>query len=82
LNFKILFKKSVDRDLKKIDNELANRILNKIEEDLSEKADSLPSLTRKFSGLKKCRIGLYRVIFTIIGESIIILRISHRREAL
>ena len=79
--YKILFKKSFERDLKKIDKEQANRILNKIEEDLPGKADSLPSLTGKFSRLKKCRIGGYRIIFAIIGETIIILRISHRKEA-
>jgi mRNA-degrading endonuclease RelE of RelBE toxin-antitoxin system len=50
LNYKIAFKKSVSRDLKKIDKEQAKRILNKIESELPQKAETLPTLTGKFSG--------------------------------
>jgi mRNA interferase RelE/StbE len=54
--------------------------LKKIEEDLPEKADSYPSLTGKFAGLKKCRVGDYRIIYSIIGDTVLVLRISHRRR--
>jgi addiction module RelE/StbE family toxin len=47
-----------------------NTILKKIEEDLPEKADSYPSLTGKFAGLKKCRVGDYRIIYSIIGDTV------------
>jgi len=80
LSYRIAFKKSVSRDLKKIDRVQAERILKKIEEDLPDKADYFPVLTGKFSGLRKFRVGDYRVIFTIIGDTALILRISHRRE--
>jgi mRNA interferase RelE/StbE len=81
LSYKIAFKKSVGRDLKKIDKDQANRILSKIEEDLPEKAESFPVLAGKFSGLRKFRIGNYRVIYSILDDTVLILRISHRREA-
>jgi len=81
LSYKIAFKKSVSRDLKKISKDQADRILEKIEENLPEKADSYPSLTGKFAGLKKFRVGEFRVIYTIIEETALILRISHRRES-
>jgi mRNA interferase RelE/StbE len=81
LSYKIAFKKSVGRDLKKIDKDQADRILRKIEEDLPEKAESFPVLTGKFSGLRKLRIGDYRVIYSILDDTVLILRISHRREA-
>ena len=64
MGYRIAFKKSVGRDLKKIDKDQAERILNKIEEDLPGKADVLPSLTGKFAGLKKYRVGDCRVIFS------------------
>jgi len=48
---KIGFKKSVARDLKKIDKDSADRILKKIGAELPEKAEVLPALTGKFSGL-------------------------------
>ena len=81
MNYKIAFKKSVARDLKKIDKEQATKILKKIEDELLEKAETLPVLTGKFSGLRKFRIGDFRVIFSIIGDTALILRIRHRKEA-
>ena len=68
------------RDLKKIDNGQVDRILIKIETELPEKAESFPTLSGKFSGLRKFRVGDYRVVYSIIGDTVLILRISHRRE--
>lgn len=81
MSYKISFKKSVSRDLKKLNKNDAERILEKIEQDLPEKADTFPLLTGKFTGLRKFRIGDYRVIFTIIENTALVLRISHRRDA-
>jgi len=81
LSFKIAFKKSVARDLKRLDKDQADRILKKIEEELPDKAQAFPLLSGKFSGLRKFRVGDYRVIYSIIGDTALILRISHRREA-
>ena len=81
MNYRIAFKKSVARDLKKIDKEQASKILKKIEDELPEKAETLPVLTGKFSGLRKFRIGDFRVIFSIIGDTALILRIRHRKKA-
>ena len=81
MSFKIAFKKSVARDLKKIANDQIDRILIKIETELPEKAENFPTLSGKFSGLRKFRVGDYRVIYSIIGDTALILRISHRREA-
>jgi mRNA interferase RelE/StbE len=81
LSFKVTFKKSVTRDLKKIEKNQADTILKKIEEELPQKAETFSLLTGKFSGLRKFRVGDYRVIYSIIGDTALILRISHRREA-
>ena len=81
MSYKIAFKKSVSRDLRKIDKLQAERILTRIEEQLPDKADNFPSLTGKFAGLRRFRVGDYRVIYTIIGDTALILRISHRRES-
>ncbi|MBN2567903.1 MAG: type II toxin-antitoxin system RelE/ParE family toxin [Deltaproteobacteria bacterium] len=80
MNYKIAFKKSVSRDLRKINKGQSKRILDKIESELPEKAGILPTLTGKFSGLRKYRAGDFRVIFTIIGDTALILRIGHRKE--
>jgi addiction module RelE/StbE family toxin len=81
LSYKIAFKKSVSRDIKKIDRDQVKRILRKIEEDLPEKAESFPVLTGNFAGLRKFRVGDYRIIYTLIEDTALILRISHRRES-
>lgn len=80
MNHKIAFKKSASRDLKKIDKDEADRILKKIKEELPQKADTLPTLTGKFSGLRKFGVGDFRVIFSIISATILILRIRHRKK--
>ena len=80
MNYKIAFKKSVSRDLKKIDKEQVKKILKKIEAELPQKAETLPTLTGKFSGLRKFRVGDFRVIFSIIGNTTLVLRIRHRKE--
>jgi len=81
LSYSIAFKRSVSRDLKRIDRDQADKILTKIEEELPSKAESFPVLSGKFAGLRKFRVGDYRVIYTIIVNTALILRIRHRREA-
>ena len=81
MSYKIAFKKSVSRDLKKIGKDQAERILRETEDKLSEKADSFPPLKGRFAGLRKFRIGDYRVIYAIIENTALVLRISHRRES-
>jgi mRNA interferase RelE/StbE len=81
LSYKIAFKKSVSRDLRKISKDQADRILREIEKKLPEKADTFPSLKGRFTGLRKFRVGDYRVIYVIIEETALVLRISHRKES-
>jgi mRNA interferase RelE/StbE len=80
LAFNIVYKKSVRRDLKKIPEEECSRVLDKIEADLSENADAFTVLKGKFAGLRKYRVGRYRVIFAILDNDVLILRIGHRKE--
>jgi len=80
LAYSITFKRSVTRDLKKLDTSDAERILSLITEELPHFADSLPELKGKFSGLRKYRVGEYRVVFAILDDSILITRVRHRKE--
>lgn len=80
--FKITFKKSVAKDLKQISKDQVKRILDKIETDLSSAPEQFPELKGKFAGLRKYRIGDYRIIFAIIGnDTVLIIRIKHRKES-
>jgi mRNA interferase RelE/StbE len=81
LSYNIAFKKSVSRDLKRIDKDQADRILTRIEEELPSNAEKFPMLSGRFAGLRKFRVGDYRVIYSVMGDTALILRIRHRREA-
>ena len=80
MTYNITFKNSVFRDLKKINKTDTDLILNKIEKDLSDNPLKYPVLTGKFSGLRKYKIGDYRIIYTVLTDTVLILRISHRKD--
>jgi mRNA interferase RelE/StbE len=80
LAFNISYKKSVERDISRLSNEEASRILNEIGDKLSEHATSFPVLKGEFAGLRKLQIGDYRAVFTILDNDVLVLRIGHRRE--
>ncbi len=78
--YNIVYKKSVQRDLKKFSKTEVHRVLKEIEEELSEDACNYPVLKGQFAGLRKYRIGDYRVIYAILGNDVLVLRIGHRKE--
>ncbi len=78
--YRIFYKESVSRDLSKLDKQEARRILNRIDRDLSKKAGSYPVLKGKYAGLRKYRIGNYRIIYAIVEKDVRILRVGHRRD--
>ena len=80
MSYKIIFKESVYKDLKKVGKPNSISILEVIERELPVSALSNPILKGKFKGLRKLRIGNYRVIYTIMSNEVLILRIGHRKE--
>jgi len=80
LAFNIVYKKSVHRDLKKLSKSEADRILDQIEKELSKKPESNPVLKGQFAGLRKFRVGEYRVIYALLRTDVLILRIGHRKS--
>ena len=76
--YNVVYKKSISRDLKKVSKAEARRILDKIEKELPKNPKSNPVLKGRFAGLRKFRVGDYRVIYVILGKDILILRIGHR----
>jgi mRNA interferase RelE/StbE len=76
----VVYKKSVHRDLKKLSKAESSRILGQIERKLTKNPRSNPVLKGQFAGLRKFRIGDYRVIYALLGTDVLILRIGHRRD--
>ncbi len=76
----IVFKSSIERDLKNIDNHKAIQLINKIRVNLPSLALQCKPLKGRFKDLRRYRIGNYRIIFTVIGNEIIITKIGHRKN--
>jgi mRNA interferase RelE/StbE len=77
----IRFKESVARDLKRLDPPVAAAILQKLETVLAQSPGKDKQLTGDFTGLYSWRTGDYRVIYSLHGETILVLRIAHRKDA-
>lgn len=76
--FPIEYKRSFLNDIKKIDRSVAERIIREIESELSKDPEIGEALTGQFKGLYKYRVGNWRVIYSILPDSVLILRIGHR----
>jgi len=58
----------------------APRIMDKLEKDLARNPNKGEPLKGKFKGMFKLKVGDYRVIYTKAINSILILRIGHRKH--
>jgi len=82
-SYKILWKKSTERDIREIDPQQISRLIEAVE---SLAQNPYPPQCHKLRGAQKLcriRIGNYRVIYQVNVEekTIIIYYIRHRREA-
>ena len=79
--YRIDYKESVKKDLKRLDKTTARKILNKLESVLSKNPDAGEPLKHHFKGLLRYRVGDYRIIYAKGDDFVLILRIRHRKEA-
>jgi len=56
-----------------------HRVLNQVAEELSKNAEAYPALKGQFADLRKYRVGDYGVIYAILGDEVLVLRIGHRK---
>jgi len=80
LVYKIEYKSSVSKDLKKLDKKVTKRILNELEGNLGENPNIGVPLSGQFKGLIKYRVGDYRIIYAKTIRGVLILRIGHRSK--
>jgi len=80
LAYRISYKKSVQKDLAALSNAEARQVLDKIEKELTSRPHKCAPLKGWFAGLRKLRLGDYRVVFVLQEEEVLVLRIGHRRD--
>ena len=80
--FEIIYHPDIPRrDLPRISSDNKQRIQRSIEVKLTSAPEEFGEpLRRTLKGYWKLRVGDFRVIYKIIGKTVIILRIGHRRE--
>ena len=81
MEYNIVYKSSIKKDLRRIDKKKLPAILEDIESVLKDSPLKGKELKGEFEGLFSYRVGDYRVIYTILGNTVIVLRISHRKDA-
>lgn len=79
--YDLLFSKEVSDFLKKLDNSIKTRVINKIEK-LKTQPDLGKPMTGQLAGLRSLRIGFYRAIYSIEHEklSILVIKLGHRKN--
>jgi mRNA-degrading endonuclease RelE of RelBE toxin-antitoxin system len=74
LAYKVVYKKSVQRDLKRLGKAEARTIIRQIEKELPGSADTYPMMKGQFAGLRRYRFSDYRVVFALLDNEVVILR--------
>ena len=82
-SYRIEFKRSAERDIRKIGAAFIPRILDRIE---ALRDDPLPRQSLKLAGTEasyRLRVGNHRIIYSVDTEtkSIVVYYVRHRREA-
>ena len=80
MGFRVVYKASVEKDLKKIDKAGAKKILNRIEKELAKDPDRGVALSGTSQGLYRYSIGDYRIVYTRTVDGILVLRIGQRKD--
>ena len=80
MNYQIDFKPRAVKDLKKVPPQENRRIVKKIEAMQNDLTGDVKRLTN-FSPEYRLRVGDYRVVFEIEGQTVVIYRVLHRKDA-
>jgi len=78
LAYRVDYKASVIRDLKKLLKEEVRRIVDTIEHVLGDDPNAGTPLKGPFRGMYRYRIGEYRVIHAMTRDGVLVLRVGHR----
>lgn len=80
--FKVVVTKNAAKDINKLDHIVKKRLKKKI---LFFIAQDNPLffaeyLTDSEAGQYRWRVGVYRIVFDVMGDEIVVLRVQHRRQ--
>lgn len=76
----VVFTRRAGRDLDRLSPPVRQRILKKLHDLASDPLASAKKLTDPRIGTFRYRIGDYRVIFDLVDERVVVLRVGDRKE--
>ena len=76
----IKFKKSVYKELDAIHPSHREQIFDDLEKGVFNNVNKVKVIKGGFQGLFRLEIENYRVVFTKIGNDVLVLRIAHRKD--
>lgn len=79
--YEITYKKSTQKDIKRLPKEKLRKIRETIEKELTTNPYAHEKLSGEFAGQYKLVVWPYRVIYEISSKQVTILRIRHRKES-
>jgi len=80
LEYRILYKSSVERDFKQIEINQRKRIIKKIETVLSQDPHKGKQLKSEYKGFWRIRTGDYRVVYRIMQKDVVIVAVGDRKR--
>ena len=78
--YQVLYKASVTKDLRTTDKKEIGKIIDGVEKQIAQDPVKGSPLKGEFEGFYRHSIGKYRMIYRILGDSILVLRISHTKD--
>lgn len=81
MSYSIKIKSSAAKSLRSIDSKDRARLIDAIDR-LAEEPSAGAALKGEFGGLRRLRVGVYRIIYEVIHAefTVLVVRIGHRRE--
>jgi mRNA interferase RelE/StbE len=80
MSYSLVYTHSAAKDIAKLDSIAKKRLKKKLELLASDPHHYSKKLVNSCIGTYRYRVGDYRVIFDLDGDSIVVLRVGHRRE--
>jgi mRNA interferase RelE/StbE len=80
--YTLLYKKPAAKDIQRLTPQVKKRLKNKLEWFITQSnpLSFAEHLTKPADAQYRFRVGVYRILFDVEGNNIVILHIQHRRE--
>ncbi len=80
MNYSVVITPMTVRDLERLDSETKARIGQRLKFFLTDPLRHARNLSDPRIGSYRFRVGDYRILFDIVDQDIVVLRVGHRRE--